>query len=97
MRVNVLTQTRRHSYLVSLIGIRHVVLAINKLDMVGYSEEIFNQIDKEYRVFAKNLGLQNIVSIPMSALKGDNITELSANIPWYQGQTLMGYLEKLTS
>ena len=94
-RKGVLTQTRRHSYLVSLIGIRHVVLAINKLDMVGYSEEIFNQIDKEYRVFAKNLGLQNIVSIPMSALKGDNITELSANIPWYQGQTLMGYLENL--
>ena len=94
-RKGVLTQTRRHSYLVSLIGIRHVVLAINKLDMVGYSEEIFNQIDKEYRAFAKNLGLQNIVSIPMSALKGDNITELSANIPWYQGQTLMGYLENL--
>lgn len=94
-RKGVLTQTRRHSYLVSLIGIRHVVLAINKLDMVGYSEEIFNQIDKEYRVFAKNLELQNIVSIPMSALKGDNITELSANTPWYQGQTLMGYLENL--
>ena len=91
-RKGVLTQTRRHSYLVSLIGIRHVVLAINKLDMVGYSEEVFNQIDKDYRAFAKNLGLQNIVSIPMSALKGDNITELSANTPWYKGQALMEYL-----
>ncbi|HQY23020.1 MAG TPA: GTP-binding protein, partial [Gammaproteobacteria bacterium] len=61
-RKGLLTQTRRHSYLVSLIGIRHVVLAINKLDMVGYSEEIYNQIDIEYRIFAKEVGLQNIVT-----------------------------------
>ncbi|MBP9100787.1 MAG: GTP-binding protein, partial [Nitrosomonas sp.] len=88
-RKGVLTQTRRHSYLVSLIGIRHVVLAINKLDMVGYSEEVFNRIDHDYRVFAKKIGLQNIVAIPMSALKGDNITELSRNTPWYSGDTLM--------
>ncbi|MBL8497524.1 sulfate adenylyltransferase subunit CysN [Nitrosomonas sp. JL21] len=94
-RKGVLTQTKRHSYLVSLIGIRHVVLAINKLDMVGYSEEIFQQIDKDYRQFAQELGLQNIVTIPMSALKGDNITSLSENTPWYQGQTLMGYLENV--
>lgn len=94
-RKGVLTQTRRHSYLVSLIGIRNVVLAINKLDMVGYSQEIFNQIDQDYRTFAKELGLQNIVSIPMSALKGDNITSLSANTPWYRGETLMGYLENI--
>jgi bifunctional enzyme CysN/CysC len=92
-RKGVLTQTRRHSYLVSLIGIRHVVLAINKLDMVNYSEEIFNQIDQDYRTFAKEVGLQNIVTIPMSALKGDNITALSTNTPWYHGETLMGYLE----
>ncbi|MDE2387599.1 MAG: sulfate adenylyltransferase subunit CysN [Betaproteobacteria bacterium] len=94
-RKGVLTQTRRHSYLVSLIGIRHVVLAINKLDMVGYSEEVFNRIDHDYRVFAKKIGLQNIVAIPMSALKGDNITELSRNTPWYSGDTLMGYLENV--
>lgn len=94
-RKGVLTQTRRHSYLVSLIGIRHVVLAINKLDMVGYSEEVFNRIDRDYRVFAKELGLQDIVSIPMSALKGDNITELSRKTPWYSGETLMGYLENI--
>ncbi|PTQ78383.1 bifunctional enzyme CysN/CysC [Nitrosomonas oligotropha] len=94
-RKGVLTQTRRHSYLVSLIGIRHVVLAINKLDMVGYSEEVFNRIDHDYRVFAKKIGLQNIVAIPMSALKGDNITELSRNTPWYSGDTLMSYLENV--
>ncbi|MCC7091268.1 MAG: sulfate adenylyltransferase subunit CysN [Nitrosomonas sp.] len=94
-RKGVLTQTKRHSYLVSLIGIRHVVLAINKLDMVGYSEEIFQQIDKDYRQCAQDLGLRTIVTIPMSALKGDNITSLSENTPWYQGQTLMGYLENV--
>lgn len=94
-RKGVLTQTRRHSYLVSLIGIKHVVLAINKLDMVGYSEEVFNRIDHDYRVFAKKVGLQNIVAIPMSALKGDNITELSRNTPWYSGDTLMSYLENV--
>jgi len=94
-RKGVLTQTRRHSYLVSLIGIRRVILAINKLDMVDYSEQVFNQIDKDYRAFAKNLGLQNIVSIPMSALKGDNITESSANTPWYKGPALMEYLENV--
>ena len=92
-RKGVLTQTRRHSYLVSLIGIRHVVLAINKLDMVGYSKEIYDKIDADYRAFASQIGLQSIVTIPMSALKGDNITEPSANTPWYQGPTLMGYLE----
>ncbi|SEQ30599.1 sulfate adenylyltransferase subunit CysN [Nitrosomonas ureae] len=94
-RKGVLTQTRRHSYLVSLIGIQHVVLAINKLDMVGYSEEIFHRINSEYREFAKELGLNNIVTIPMSALKGDNITALSENTPWYHGETLMGFLENV--
>ncbi|SFV17311.1 sulfate adenylyltransferase subunit CysN [Pseudoduganella namucuonensis] len=94
-RKGVLTQTRRHSYLVSLIGIRHVVLAINKLDMVDYSQEVFERIDAEYRAFAAQLGLDNIVSIPMSALRGDNITEHSANTPWYHGPTLMGHLESV--
>ena len=94
-RKGVLTQTKRHSFLVSLIGIKHVVLAINKLDMVDYSQEIYNQIDEEYRNFAKGLGLLDIVTIPMSALKGDNITELSTKTPWYRGETLMGYLENI--
>ncbi|GAB7550317.1 sulfate adenylyltransferase subunit CysN [Cupriavidus sp. 8B] len=92
-RKGVLTQTRRHSYLVSLIGIRQVVLAINKLDMVEYSKEIYNRIDADYRAFASQIGLRSIVTIPMSALKGDNITEISANTPWYDGPTLMGYLD----
>jgi bifunctional enzyme CysN/CysC len=92
-RKGVLTQTRRHSYLASLIGIRHIVVAINKLDMVDYAQEIYNKIDEAYRSFAAQIGLQNIVTIPMSALKGDNITERSSNTPWYHGPTLMGHLE----
>ena len=92
-RKGVLTQTRRHSYLVSLIGIRRVVLAINKLDMVGYSQEVFEQIDADYRAFASRLGIEHIHSIPLSALRGDNITEPSPNTPWYQGPSLMQFLE----
>ncbi|WP_252270718.1 sulfate adenylyltransferase subunit CysN [Pseudomonas subflava] len=92
-RKGVLTQTRRHSYLVSLIGIRRVVLAINKLDMVGYSQEVFEQIDADYRAFAGRLGIEHIQSIPLSALRGDNITEPSPNTPWYQGPSLMQFLE----
>jgi bifunctional enzyme CysN/CysC len=92
-RKGMLTQTRRHSYLVSLIGIRQVVLAINKLDMVGYSQEVFEQIDADYRAFASKLGIEHIQSIPLSALRGDNITEPSPNTPWYQGPSLMQFLE----
>ena len=89
-RKGVLTQTRRHSYLVSLIGIRHIVLAINKMDMVGYSKDIFDTILQDYREFAAQIGLTSIVAIPISALLGDNITEPSAKTPWYNGPTLMG-------
>ncbi|MBB2494682.1 sulfate adenylyltransferase subunit CysN [Aquipseudomonas ullengensis] len=92
-RRGLLTQTRRHSYLVSLIGIRHVVLAINKLDMVDYSQEVFEQIDADYRAFASKLGLEHIQSIPLSALRGDNMTSASSNTPWYHGPSLMEYLE----
>jgi bifunctional enzyme CysN/CysC len=92
-RKGVLTQTRRHSYLVSLIGIRRVVLAINKMDMVEFSAEVFERIDTEYRAFAQKIGLTDIVSIPLSALKGDNIIERSRHTGWYHGPTLMGYLE----
>ena len=94
-RKGVLTQTRRHSYLVSLLGIRHVVLAINKLDLMEYSKEVFERIVDEYSAFAAQIGLHDIVSIPMSALKGDNITEPSPNVPWYHGPTLMGHLESI--
>jgi bifunctional enzyme CysN/CysC len=92
-RKGVLTQTRRHSYLVSLIGIRKVVLAINKMDLVDYSEKVFRQIEEEYREFAKQIGLTDITPIPLSALKGDNMLEASAKTPWYHGPTLMGFLE----
>jgi bifunctional enzyme CysN/CysC len=94
-RKGVLTQTRRHSYLVSLLGIRHVVLAINKLDLVDYSQSVFDSIDADYRAFAAELGVQEIVSIPLSALRGDNVTEPSPNTPWYSGPTLMEYLETI--
>jgi bifunctional enzyme CysN/CysC len=94
-RKGVLTQTRRHSYLVSLLGIRHVVLAINKLDMVGYAREVFDLIDRDYREFAEKLGFEAIVGIPMSALHGDNVTARSANTPWYSGPSLMEHLESV--
>ncbi|MBV7551447.1 sulfate adenylyltransferase subunit CysN [Pseudomonas sp. PDM28] len=92
-RRGVLTQSRRHSYLVSLIGIRHVVLAINKLDMVDYSKARYDEIVAEYRTFAQQIGIEQFQAIPMSALKGDNIIDKSPNTPWYDGPTLMEYLE----
>jgi bifunctional enzyme CysN/CysC len=92
-RKGVLTQTRRHSYLVSLLGIRKVVLAINKMDLVDYSHEIYDAIVAEYRDFARQIDLHDIVPIPVSGLKGDNITAPSSHTPWYHGPTLMGYLE----
>ena len=92
-RKGVLTQTRRHSYLVSLIGIRKVVLAINKMDLVDYSQKVFEKINEEYREFAKQIGLDDITSIPLSGLKGDNMLVASDKTPWYHGPTLMGFLE----
>jgi bifunctional enzyme CysN/CysC len=92
-RKGVLTQTRRHSYLVSLIGIRKVVLAINKMDLVDYSQKVFDRINEEYRAFAKQIGLTDITSIPLSGLKGDNMLVASEKTPWYRGPTLMGFLE----
>ncbi len=92
-RKGVLTQTRRHSYLVSLLGIKHVVVAINKMDLVDYSHEIYDAICAEYLDFAGRIGLEHVTFIPVSALKGDNITEPSGHTPWYHGPTLMGYLE----
>lgn len=92
-RRGILTQTRRHSYLVSLIGIRKVVLAINKMDLVDYSEKVFRALTEEYRTFAAQFGLEDITAIPLSALRGDNIIEHSERMPWHHGSTLMGYLE----
>ena len=92
-RKGVLTQTRRHTYLVSLLGIRHIVVAINKMDLVDYSEKIFNRIQEDFSAFAKQVGLEHVTFIPVSAFKGDNITAPSEKTPWYRGTTLMGYLE----
>ena len=92
-RRGVLTQSRRHSYLVSLLGIRKVVLAVNKMDLMEYSEKVFNRIVDDYREFAKHLQLEEITPIPLSALRGDNMLTPSEHTPWYHGPTLMGYLE----
>src|SRR3954464_5903384 len=92
-RKGVLRQTRRHSYLVSLIGIRKVVLAINKMDLVDYSQKTFERIDEEYRQFARQIGLDDITSIPLSGLTGDSMLVASEKTPWYHGPTLMGFLE----
>jgi bifunctional enzyme CysN/CysC len=92
-RKGVLTQTRRHSYLASLIGIRKVVLAVNKMDLVGYAEAAYRGIDADYRAFAAQIGLLDITTIPLSALKGDNMTTPSERMSWYTGPTLMAFLE----
>lgn len=94
-RKGVLTQTRRHSYLVKLIGIRHVVVAINKMDLVDYSEDVFQRIETDYRAFAEQIALEQVTFIPVSAFRGDNIIAAGDNMPWYQGCTLMNYLETI--
>jgi bifunctional enzyme CysN/CysC len=88
-------QTRRHSKIVSLMGIRHLVLAINKMDLVDYSKEVFDQISKDYAAFAKKLGDCHIQAIPLSALMGDNLTKSSGAMPWYQGPSLREHLENV--
>jgi len=92
-RKGILTQTRRHSYLMALIGIRNLVVAINKMDLVEYSEGVYQDIVADYQDFAAQIGISNITFIPMSAFKGDNITTNSKRMPWYQGVPLMQYLE----
>jgi bifunctional enzyme CysN/CysC len=92
-RKGVLTQTRRHSYLVSLLGIRKIALAVTKMDLVDYSAEVFERIVAEYRAFAAHIGLTDIVAIPVSGLKGDNVAAPSEHTPWYHGPVLMAYLE----
>ncbi|MGA8277276.1 MAG: sulfate adenylyltransferase subunit CysN [Rhodanobacteraceae bacterium] len=94
-RKGVLTQTRRHSYLVSLIGIRKVVLAVNKMDLVDYSEQVFSDIETEYREFARRIGLEDITAMPLSALRGDNVLDPGDNMPWYRGPPLMSYLDNV--
>jgi len=94
-RKGVLTQTRRHSYLVWLLGIRHVVLVVNKMDLVDYSSDVFAKIEADYRAFAEQLGFDEITCIPVSAVRGDNIMKHSPATPWYQGSSLMGLLNEV--
>ena len=92
-RKGVLTQTRRHSYIAALLGIRHVVLAVNKIDLVGFSQPVFDAIAAEFSEFAQNLNFATLVSIPISARFGDNVIQKSANTPWYSGSSLLEHLE----
>ena len=92
-RNGIIEQTKRHSIIASLLNIPNVVVAINKLDLVGYSEEIFNNIKEDYSKMAEQLSLNNVVYIPISALNGDNIVDQSENLNWYEGKTLLDYLE----
>ncbi len=94
-RKGVLVQTRRHSFLVSLLGIRHVVLAVNKMDLVDFDEQRFNAIVDDYRAFATRIGLGDVTAIPLVAVDGDNIVERSTRMPWYQGPTLIQCLEQI--
>ena len=94
-RKGLLTQTRRHSYIVSLLGIRHVLLAVNKMDLVDYDRAVFDDIVAGYRELAASVGIPSVQCIPLSALKGDNMLEPSAAMPWYDGPTLLDHLESV--
>jgi bifunctional enzyme CysN/CysC len=94
-RKGVLVQTRRHSYLCHLIGIRNVVLAVNKMDLVGYSQEVFDRIVADYAAFAQSIGIDSFTAIPISGFKGDNITAPSPHTPWYAGPNLIAHLESV--
>jgi bifunctional enzyme CysN/CysC len=92
-RKGVLTQTRRHSYLAHLIGIKNIVLAVNKMDLVDYKQSVFDEIVDDYREFATSIGITDFVAIPISGFKGDNITGHSEDTPWYKGPALLPHLE----
>ncbi|MDZ3831003.1 MAG: sulfate adenylyltransferase subunit CysN [Sphingopyxis sp.] len=94
-RKGVLTQTRRHSFLAHLLGIRHIVLAVNKMDLVGYDKAVFDRITLAYRAFASEIGITHFTAIPISGFKGDNITALSPNTPWFKGPALVEHLENV--
>ncbi|HEC59384.1 MAG TPA: sulfate adenylyltransferase subunit CysN [Methylophaga sp.] len=94
-RYGVQTQTRRHSYIANLLGIKHIVVAINKMDIKDYSEQVYNDIRKEYSEFARELEMEDVHYVPLSALVGDNVVNKSENMPWYDGETLMQLLENV--
>ncbi len=92
-RTGVITQTRRHTFLVSLLGIKHIVLAVNKMDLVDFSEEVFNKIRDEYLALTTQLGIEDVTCFPLSALEGDNVVEKSQRTPWFKGTSLLEFLE----
>jgi bifunctional enzyme CysN/CysC len=92
-RKGVITQTKRHTFLVSLLGIKHVILAVNKMDLMDYSKEVFEQICQDYRDFTTTLDIPDITFIPVSALKGENVVEVSDKMPWYHGKSMLEFLE----
>ena len=95
-RYGVQTQTKRHSFINKLLGIKHIVVAVNKMDLMDFREDVFNKIKEDYLKFAKELGLSsNITLIPLSALNGDNVVERSSKSPWYNGETLIEHLENV--
>ncbi|MCD7933278.1 MAG: sulfate adenylyltransferase subunit CysN [Tannerellaceae bacterium] len=94
-RTGVITQTRRHTYLVSLLGIKHVVLAVNKMDLVGFDEDVYRKIVRDYEEFVAPLNIPDIAPIPLSALEGDNVVDKSDRTPWYEGVSLLEFLESV--
>lgn len=92
-RMGVITQTRRHTFLVSLLGIKHIVLAVNKMDLVNFSEEVFNKIKSEYLELTNQLGIEDVTCFPLSAKEGDNVVEKSDRTPWFEGTSLLQFLE----
>jgi bifunctional enzyme CysN/CysC len=92
-RKGVLTQTRRHTFICTLLGIKHLVVAVNKMDLMGFDQKVFEKIEEDYRSFAKSIGASEITVVPVSALMGDNMITRSTNMPWYHGPTLMAHLE----
>ncbi|MBO7172228.1 MAG: 50S ribosome-binding GTPase, partial [Bacteroidaceae bacterium] len=94
-RTGVITQTRRHTYLVSLLGIKHIVLAVNKMDLVQFDEKVFKAITEEYLELTSRLGIEDVTCFPLSALDGDNVVEKSQRTPWYEGPSLLDFLENV--
>ncbi|ASP89721.1 bifunctional sulfate adenylyltransferase subunit 1/adenylylsulfate kinase (plasmid) [Sinorhizobium meliloti] len=94
-RKGLLTQTRRHSFILSLFGVKHVALVVNKIDLMDYSQEVFTRIEAEYRAFVTELGFASLAAVPISALRGDNIVAKSERTPWYTGSPLLSYLEEI--
>src|SRR5690242_16072205 len=94
-RKGVLTQTRRHSFIVSLLGIRHAIVAVNKMDLMGYDQDLYQRICDDYRELAKSLNIPDVRFVPVSALKGENVVHRGESMPWYNGPTLLDILEKI--